>query len=161
MSLVGEFTDFLGLQVKQMEDVIFISQRKYAKSIVKKFGLDNAIHKKTSSATHVKLTKDDSGVHVDQSLHKSMIGSLLYLTASRPNIFYVGVCDRYQVEPKISHLIQVKRIKKYINGTIDHGILYSHNTNSTLVGYCDADWAESANDRKITSGGCCFFLAII
>ncbi|XP_057418935.1 uncharacterized mitochondrial protein AtMg00810-like [Lotus japonicus] len=142
MSLVGELTYFLGLQVKQMEDTLFITQSKYAKGIVKKFVLENAGHKRTPAATHIKLTKDEKGTDVDPSLYRSMIGSLLYLTASRPDItFAVGVCARYQAEPKTSHLIQVKRIIKYISGTSDYGILYSHNTNSVLTGYCDADWA--------------------
>ncbi|KAK2353896.1 hypothetical protein QL285_091476 [Trifolium repens] len=87
-----------------------------------------------------------------------MIGSLLYLTASRPNITYaVGVCVRYQADPKVSHLTQVKRILKYVNGTCDYGIMYSHCEDSALYGYCDADWDGSADDRKSTSGGC-FFL---
>ncbi|KAL3027728.1 hypothetical protein AAZX31_03G072200 [Glycine max] len=87
-----------------------------------------------------------------------MIGSLLYLTASRPDItFAVGVCARYQANPKISHLNQVKRILKYVNGTSDYGIMYCHCSDSMLVGYCDADWAGSADDRKSTSGGC-FYL---
>ncbi|XP_057444286.1 uncharacterized protein LOC130736472 [Lotus japonicus] len=142
MSLVGELTYFLGLQVKQMEDTLFITQSKYAKGIVKKFGLENAGHKRTPAATHIKLTKDEKGTDVDPSLYRSMIGSLLYLTASRPDItFAVGVCARYQAEPKTSHLIQVKRIIKYISGTSDYGILYSHNTNSVLTDvmtlFCD------------------------
>jgi len=141
MSLVGELTYFLGLQVKQMEDMIFIYQSNYAKNIVKKFGLDNASHKSSPATTHLKLSKDENGVAVDQSLYRSMIGSLLYLTTSRPDItFVVGVCARYQAEPKMSHLIQVKRILKYINGTTNYGILYSHSENSRLIGYCDADW---------------------
>jgi len=83
---------------------------------VKKFGLENASHKRTPTATHLKLSKDENGVVVDQSLYKSMIGSFLYLTTSRPDItFVVGVCARYQAEPKMSHLVQVKRILKYIN----------------------------------------------
>ncbi|CAM8999265.1 unnamed protein product [Rhodiola kirilowii] len=87
-----------------------------------------------------------------------MIGSLLYLTASRPDIAYaVGVCARYQADPKESHLLQVKRIIKYVCGTIDFGIRYIKDTNPYLVGYCDADWAGNAEDRKSTSGGC-FFL---
>jgi hypothetical protein len=87
-----------------------------------------------------------------------MIGSLLYLTASRPDIaFAVGVCARYQAAPKVSHLTQVKRILKYVSGTCDYGMMYSHCNDSTLVGYCDADWAGSADDIKSTSGGC-FFL---
>ncbi|MCI13171.1 gag-pol polyprotein [Trifolium medium] len=158
MSLVGELTFFLGLQVKQMEGSIFISQSKYAKNIVKKFGMENASHKRTLAATHLKLTKDEKGVDVDQSQYRSMIGSLLYLTASRPDItFVVDVCARYQSEPKMSHLTQVKRILKYVNGTCDYGILYTHGENSMLIGYCDADWAGSADDRKSTSGAC-FFL---
>ena len=158
MSLVGELTYFLGLQVKQMEDTIFISQSKYSKNIVKKFGMESATHKRTPAATHIKLTKDEKGVSVDQSLYRSIIGSLLYLTASRPDIsFAVGVCARYQAEPKMSHLTQVKRILKYVNGTSDYGIMYSHGEDSRLTGYCDADWAGSAYDRKSTSGGC-FFL---
>ncbi|CAJ2670589.1 unnamed protein product [Trifolium pratense] len=158
MSLVGELTYFLGLQVKQMEDTIFISQSKYARNIVKKFGMESAAHKRTPAATHLKLTKDEKGVDVDQSLYRSMIGSLLYLTASRPDItFAVGVCARYQAEPKMSHLAQVKRILKYVNGTCDYGILYTHGENSMLVGYCDADWAGCADDRKSTSRAC-FFL---
>jgi len=126
MSLVGELTYFLGLQVKQMEDTIFISHSKYAKNIMKKFGMNNGGHKRTSAATQLKLTKDENGVDVDKSMYRSIIGSLLYLTASRPDItFTVGVCARYQAEPKMSHLTQVKRILKYINNTSDYEILYS------------------------------------
>ncbi|XP_057426163.1 uncharacterized mitochondrial protein AtMg00810-like [Lotus japonicus] len=158
MSMVGELNYFLGLQVKQMDDSMFISQSKYAKELVKKIGLENSTHKRTPAATHVKLTKDENGVDVDQSLYRSMIGSLLYLIASRPDIaFSVGVCARYQAAPKESHLLQVKRIIKYISGTIDYGIFYAHNTDPKLIGYCDADWAGNADDRKSTSGGC-FFL---
>jgi hypothetical protein len=87
-----------------------------------------------------------------------MIGSLLYLTVSRPDItFVVGVCARYQAEPKMSHLTQAKRILKYINSTSDNRILYSHSENSMLIGYYDVDWEGSADDRKSTSEGC-FFL---
>ncbi|XP_045791237.1 secreted RxLR effector protein 161-like [Trifolium pratense] len=126
--------------------------------MIKKFGMDIAAHKKTPAATHLKLTKDEKGIDVDQSLYRSMIGSLLYLTTSRPDItFAVGVCARYQAKPKMSHLVQVKRVLKYINGTSDYGILYSQTKNSTLVGYCDADWVGSADERKSTSGSC-FFL---
>ncbi|CAM8923229.1 unnamed protein product [Rhodiola kirilowii] len=131
MSMVGEMNYFLGLQ---------------------------ASHKRTPAATHLKITKDDAGKKVDQILYRSMIGSLLYLTASRLDIAYaVGVCARYQADPKESHLLQVKRIIKYVCGTIDFGIWYTKDTNPCLVGYCDADWAGNAEDRKSTSGGC-FFL---
>lgn len=97
MSLVGELTYFLKLQVRLMDGNIFIFQSKYAKNIVKKFGMENASHKRTPAPTHLKLTKDEKGINMDQILNKSMIGSLLYLTSSRLNItFDVGVCARYQ-----------------------------------------------------------------
>lgn len=158
MSLVGELTYFLGLQVKQMEDSIFLCQSKYARSIMKKFSLENASHKRTPAPTHLKLSKDEKGFSVDQSLYRSMIDNLLYLTISRPDVnFVVGVCPRYQPEPKVSHISQVKRILKYVKGTSEYGILYSHDSNYMLVGYCDADWTDSVDDRKSTYGGC-FFL---
>ncbi|XP_050916037.1 uncharacterized mitochondrial protein AtMg00810-like [Lathyrus oleraceus] len=139
MSLIGELAYFLGLQVKQMDDIIFISQSKYAKSILKKFGMENASHQRKHAPTHLKLTKDEKGVNMDQILYRSMIGSLLYLTSSMPDIiFVVGVYDRYQSEPKMSHITQVKRILKYINGTSYYGMLFSHNANSLLTGYYDA-----------------------
>ncbi|CAM8929073.1 unnamed protein product [Rhodiola kirilowii] len=136
MSMVGEMCYFLGLQVKQKADDIFISQSKYARNLIKKFDLEKATHKRTPSATHVKITKDEAGTSVDQTLYKSMIGSLLYLTSSRPDIadHAVGVCARYQANPKESHLMNVKRIIRYVCGTADYGLWYTKDTNSCLVG---------------------------
>ena len=108
--------------------------------------------------THVKITKDIDGARADHKLYRSIIGSLLYLTASRPDIAYaVGICVRYQADPRTSHLETVKWIYKYVHGTSNFGILYSYETTSILVRYCDADWASSSDDRKSTFGGC-FFL---
>ena len=96
MSMVGELTFFLGLQVKQKKEGIFISQEKYARNIVKKFGLDSKKHASTPMSSSTKLNVDSSGVEVSPILYRSIIGSLLYLTASRPNIsFSVGVCAQY------------------------------------------------------------------
>ncbi|KAL0560235.1 hypothetical protein IC582_000635 [Cucumis melo] len=149
---------FQGLQIKQKNDGIFISQEKYARNMVKKFGLEQARNKRTPAATHVKLTKDTEGAEVDHKLYRSIVGSLLYLTASRPDIAYaVGICACYQVDLHITHLEAVKRILKYVHGTSDFGMMYSYDTTLTLVGYCDADWAGSVDDRKSTSRGC-FFL---
>lgn len=98
--------------------VNWISQSKYAKSIVKKFGLESASSKRTSVASHVKISKDDDGIFVDQCLYISIIGSPLYLTASRPDIAsVVGICARYQEKPKNNHLLYSKGIVKYICGT--------------------------------------------
>ncbi|CAM8917209.1 unnamed protein product [Rhodiola kirilowii] len=158
MTMVGELSYFLELQVKQTMDGIFISQSKYARNLIKKFDLEKAAHKRTPATTHVKITKDEGGTSVYQTFYMSMIGSLLYLTASRPDIAHVvGVCARYQDNPKERHLMNVKRIIKYVCGTVDYGLRYTKDTNSCLVGYCDADWAGNAEDRKSTSGGC-FFL---
>ena len=94
-------------------------------------------------------------VDVDQTLYRSMIVSLLYLTASRPDLaFSVGVCDRFQSYLKQSHLSAVKRIIKYVSGTVEYGILYTYDTNCSLAGYTDADWASSLDDCKSTFGGC-------
>ncbi|KAL0556491.1 hypothetical protein IC582_005005 [Cucumis melo] len=158
MSMVGELSYFLGLQIKQKNDGIFISQEKYAKDMVKKFGLEQARNKRTPAAAHVKLTRDTDGAEVGHKLYRSIVGSLLYLTASRPDIAYVvGICARFQADPCISHLEVVKRILKYVHGTSDFGMMYFYGTTPTLVGYCDADWTGSADDRKSTSEGC-FFL---
>ncbi|CAM8947876.1 unnamed protein product [Rhodiola kirilowii] len=140
MSMVGEMNYFLGLQVVQSKEWIFLTQAKYARNLVKKFGPDKAAHKRTPAATHVKITKDDAGASVDQTLYRSMIGSLLYLTASRPDICQAaGVCARYQADPKESHLLQVKRIIKYVSGTADYGRWYTRDTSGCIVGYHNAD----------------------
>ncbi|CAM8901852.1 unnamed protein product [Rhodiola kirilowii] len=142
ISMVGEMNYFLGLKVKQKDSGIFISQSKCAKNVIKKFDLEKASRKRTPTATHLKITKDDAGTNVDQTLYRSMVGSLPYLIASRPHIAYaVGVCARYQANLKESHLLQVKRIIKYICGNANYGIWYTKDTNTFLVGYCDADWA--------------------
>ena len=89
---------------------------------------------------NVKLIIDLFGKSVDSSLYRSMIGSLLYLTASRPDISYnVRVCVRYQANPKESHMIALKRIIKYVKTTTDFGVWYSKDTNDVLAGYSDAD----------------------
>ena len=101
MSMVGEFNFFLGLQVKQTKGEIFISQSKYAKKLVQRFGLGKAKHVKTSMSTTLKLTKDESGVSVDPTLYRSMIRSIVYLTTSHLDICYnIRVCARYQSDLK-------------------------------------------------------------
>ena len=93
MSMVGELTFFLGLQVRQLEGGMFISQSKYAKDLVKKFGLDFAKHARTPMSTFINLSKDTSEKDVEKTLYRSMIGNLLYWTSSHPDIaFSVGVC---------------------------------------------------------------------
>jgi len=155
MSMIGELTYFLGMQVKQTSEGIFISQAKYAKDLVKRFGLDGKSHARTPTSTNVKISANLTSKQVNPTLYKSMIGSLLYLTASRPDIaFSFRVCARFQANPKESHLTAVKRIIRYVNATVNYGICFSRETNLVLAGYSDADWAGNADDRKSTSGGC-------
>ncbi|CAL8999958.1 unnamed protein product [Prunus brigantina] len=105
-------------------------------------------------STSAKIHRDLHGKSVDQTLYRSMIGSLLYLTASRPDISYsVGVCARFQSDPKESHLFAVKRIIKYVSGTFEFGLWYTYDTCVNLVGYSDVDWAGCSDDRKSTSEG--------
>ena len=110
---------------------------------------------RTPVSLNVKLTVNLLGKSVDPSLYRRMIGSLPYLTASRPNISYsVRVCARYQANPKESHMTTLKRIIKYVKTTIDFSVWYSKDTNDVLAGYFDTDWAGNADDRKSTLGGC-------
>lgn len=111
MSMVGELNYFLGLQVKQRKDEIFISQEKYAKNLVKKFDLDSKKHASTPMSSLARLSSNPSGVEVNLTLYRSIIGSLLYLTASKLDMaFSVGVCARFQATPKQSHIMAIKRI---------------------------------------------------
>ena len=123
MFMMGELNYFLGLQIKQKSDVIFINQIKYTRELIKKFGLEDAKISKTPMATTTKLDKDKQDKNIDIKLYRSMIGSLYYLTASRPDImFSVCLCVRLQSCLKESHLIMVKRIIRYLKGTIGMGL---------------------------------------
>ncbi|GFQ00422.1 uncharacterized mitochondrial protein atmg00810 [Phtheirospermum japonicum] len=139
----GNLSYFLGFQIKQLDDGIFLFQNKYANNLVKKFGLENEKPKKSPLGETGKLNRNDAGVSVDNTVYRSMIGSLLYLTASRPDIMYsVCLCARYQANPKESHMKVVKRIIKYVAGTSELGLWYTKDTCTELVGYTDSDWAD-------------------
>ncbi|GJW68812.1 putative ribonuclease H-like domain-containing protein [Tanacetum coccineum] len=157
MSSMGELTFFLGLQVKQNKEGIFISQDKYVAEILKKFDLVSVKTAITPMETKVALTKDEEAVDVDVHLYRSMIGSLMYLTASRPDIMYaVCVCSRFQVTPKTSHLNAVKRIFKYLKGKPNLGLWYPRESPFDLEAFSDSDYGGSNLDRKSTTGGCQF-----
>ncbi|GJY05731.1 hypothetical protein Tco_0371671 [Tanacetum coccineum] len=154
---MGELTFFLGLQVKQNKAGIFISQDKYVAEILKKFDLVNVKTAITPMETKVALTKDKEAVDVDVHLYRSMIGSLMYLTASRPDIMYaVCVCSRFQVTPKTSHLNAMKRIFKYLKGKPHLGLWYPRESPFDLEAFSDSDYGGSNLDRKSTTGGCQF-----
>ena len=157
MSMMGELKYFLGLQIKQTQEGIFINQSKYCKELIKRFGMDSAKHMSTPMSTNCYLDKDESGQSIDIKQYRGMIGSLLYLSASRPDImFSVCMCARFQSNPKQSHLSAVKRIMRYLLGTINLGLWYPKNSTCNLIGYSDSDFAGSKTDRKSTSGTCQF-----
>ncbi|GJS79357.1 putative ribonuclease H-like domain-containing protein [Tanacetum coccineum] len=157
MSSMGELTFFLRLQVKQKEDGIFISQDKYVAEILKKFDFANVKTASTPIETQKPLVKDEEASDVDVHLYRSMIGSLMYLTASRPDImFAVCACSRFQVTPKSSHLSAVKRIFRYLKGKPKLGLWYPKVSSFDLESYSDSDYAGANLDRKSTIGGCQF-----
>jgi hypothetical protein len=157
MSMMGELNLFLGFQVKQLKEGIFLCQIKYTHDILKKFNMEYAKPIKTPMGTNGHLDLDIGGKSVDQKVYRSMIGSLLYLCASRPDIMLsVCLCARFQSNPKECHLRAIKRIMRYLVHTSHLGLWYPKGSNFKLVGYSDADYARCKIDRKSTFGTCQF-----
>ncbi|GJX76458.1 putative ribonuclease H-like domain-containing protein [Tanacetum coccineum] len=153
-SYMGELIFFLGLQVKQKKDGIFISQDKYVEEILKKFGFIEVKTPSTQMETQKPLLKDEDGEEVDVHMYRSMIGSLMYLTSSSSDImFEVCACARYQVNLKVSHLHAVKKIFRYLKGQPKLGLWYLKDYPFDLVAYTDSDYAGASLDRKSTTGG--------
>ncbi|GKD28136.1 putative ribonuclease H-like domain-containing protein, partial [Tanacetum coccineum] len=157
MSSMGELTFFLGLQVKQKDDGIFISQDKYVADILKKFDFATVKTAITPIETNKALLKDEEAEDVDVYLYRLMIGSLMYLIASRPDImFAICACARFQVTPKVSHLHAMKRIFRYLKGQPKLGLWYPRDSPFDLEAFSDSDYAGASLDRKSTTGGCQF-----
>ncbi|GJZ16866.1 retrovirus-related pol polyprotein from transposon TNT 1-94 [Tanacetum coccineum] len=155
MSMMGELTYFLGFQIKQDFRGISICQEKYVKDLLKKYDLADSASVKCLMLPPNNLGPDESGVSVNETLFRGMIGSLMYLTASRPDIqFSTCLCARYQANPKESHLVAVKRIFRYLKGTPNLGLWYPKGSGFDLKAYSDSDYAGCNLDRKSTLGGC-------
>nr|GEX28679.1 hypothetical protein [Tanacetum cinerariifolium] len=153
MSSMGELILFLGLQVKQKKDGIFISQDKYVAKILRKFRLSEGKSASTPIDAEKPLLKDSDGEDVDVHTYRSMIGSLMYLTSSRPDImFAVCACARFQVTLKLSHLNAVKRIFRYLKGKPCLGLWYLKDSPFDLVAYSDSDYAVEASVRRCPNG---------
>ncbi|GJW67874.1 putative ribonuclease H-like domain-containing protein [Tanacetum coccineum] len=145
------------IYVQQRKKGIFISQDKYVHQILRKFNYTDVKSASTPTDLEKPLVKDADADDVDEHLYRSMIGSLMYLTASRPDImFAVCACARFQVSPKTSHLLAVKRIFRYLKGKPSLGLWYSKDSPLELVAYTDSDYAGATLDRKSTTGGCQF-----
>ncbi|GJU91679.1 hypothetical protein Tco_1304102 [Tanacetum coccineum] len=157
--LVQVYVDdiIFGLQVKQKKDDIFICQDKYVAKILKKFGFTDVTTASPPMETQKPLINDEDGEEVNVHMYRSMIGSLMYLTSSRPDItFAVCACARYQVNTKVSHLHAVKRIFKYLKGQPRLGLWYIKYSPFDFVAYTNSDYAGASLDRKSTTGGCQF-----
>ncbi|KAJ9561586.1 hypothetical protein OSB04_006746 [Centaurea solstitialis] len=153
MSMMGGINFFLGLQVKQFTDGIFINQSKYIFDLLKKYDMSSCNSIGTPMATGNKIGPDHEGKDVDLRTYRGMVGSLMYLTASRPDfMFATCVCARYQAKPKESHLAAVKRIFRYLKGTPYYGLWYPKGLGFELQAYSDADYGGCNMDRKSTSG---------
>ncbi|GKE36864.1 putative ribonuclease H-like domain-containing protein [Tanacetum coccineum] len=161
MSSMGECTFFLGLQVKQQPNGIFISQDKYVADILKKFDFCYIRTATTPIESNKPLVKDEDGVDVDVHVYRSMIGSLMYLTASRPDImFAVCACARFQVNLKASHLNAVKMIFRYLKHQPKLGLWYPRDSPFELEAFLDSDYRGANLDRKsiteyVTAASCC------
>ncbi|XP_071688556.1 uncharacterized mitochondrial protein AtMg00810-like [Rutidosis leptorrhynchoides] len=155
MSNLCKLNHFLGLQVKQSPEGIFINQSTYVLNLIKKYGFRNCSTLKTPMSVSEKLSKDESRKSVCEKTYRGMIGSLLYLTASKLDIMFATcLCARYQADPKDSHYKAVKRIFRYLKGTPNLGLWYPKGSGFDLIRYTDVDYAGCKLDRKSTSGGC-------
>ncbi|KAK3153574.1 hypothetical protein QOZ80_2BG0177540 [Eleusine coracana subsp. coracana] len=157
MSMMGELTFFFGLQNKQCKKCTFIHQAKYTKDLLKKFNMVNVKSLFIPMSTTMTLDPDEDYEAVEQREYKSMIGSLLYMMVTRPDIhFGVCLCARFQTSPRVTHRKAVKRIFRYLKYILEFGLWYSASSSLDLIGYSDADFVGCRIDRNNTSGTCHF-----
>lgn len=125
MSMFGENKFFVGLQIQQGRNGIYITQSKYIKEILKKFGMEDSKPFGTPMCTRLKFTKDDDSKEVDQTLYRSMIRKLQYVVHTRPDIaLEIGIVARFSTKPRENHMMAIKRILRYLKGTEDYGLWY-------------------------------------
>ncbi|GJY27428.1 retrotransposon protein, putative, ty1-copia subclass [Tanacetum coccineum] len=152
-SMMGKLSFFLGLKISQSPRGIFLNKSKYALESLKKYGMETCVLVDTPMVEKSKLDKDPQGKAVDPTRCCRMIGTLMYLTSSRPNlVFFVCICARYQEKPAKKHLHAVKRIFRYLRGTINMGLWYSKDSCIALTAFADADHAGCQDTRKSTFG---------
>jgi hypothetical protein len=143
--------------VKETKQGTFVHQAKYTNDLIKKFNMAELKPVSTPKSSAASLSPDEDGEAVGQKEYRSMIGSLLYLIATRPDIqFTVGLCARFQASPRSSHRMAVQRVFRYLKHTLEFEIWYSASSSLDLVGFPDADFVGCRIDRKSTSGTCHF-----
>ena len=158
MTDLGEMTYFLGIEVHQQQHDVFICQKKYAKEILKKFRMEECKPTSTPMNQKEKFCKEDGAEKADEGLFRSMIGCLMYLTSTRPDIMYVvSLLSRYMHCASKNNFQATKRVLRYVKGTIDYGIKFSQVKIFILHGYSDNDWTGCVDDMQSTSGYCFSF----
>ncbi|XP_020533800.1 uncharacterized mitochondrial protein AtMg00810-like [Jatropha curcas] len=153
MKELGELNHFLRLEVECTKDGVFLCQQKYAKDLLQKYGMLNCKSLALPIEINTKLSISEGKDLEDSKMYRQIIGSLIYLTLTRPDIaFTVGVASLFMQNPKKPHLEVVRRILRYIKGTIDLGLFYKSKVDCKLEGYCDADYAGDYDTRRSTTG---------
>jgi transposase InsO family protein len=154
MSDLGKMKHFLGVEVKQCAGGIFICQRRYAREVLARFGMEDSNAVKNPIVPGTKLRKDEGGVRVDETQFKQVVGSLMYLTVTRPDLMFgVSLISRFMSRPTMAHWLAAKRILRYLKGTINLGMFYRKQENNLkLVAFTDSDYAGDLDDRRSTSG---------
>eukprot|EP00253_Pinus_taeda_P014380 PITA_14380 len=153
MTDLGLLQYCVGVEVWQTENNIFLSQSKYAKILVDRFRMQDCKLATTPMEPGLKLSTQSSSPLVDETLFRQLVGSLIYLTATRPDInFAVSYISRFMSAPEADHWIAAKRVLRYVRGTPDYGLLYTRSSDPILSGYTDFDWAGSVDDQKSIVG---------
>jgi len=151
MTDIGLMSYYLGIEVKQMEKGIFISQGSFARKMVKKFKMNNCKHVSTLVEYGIKFSKHEEGERVDPTIFKSLVRSLRYLTCTKPNSLWSGLVSCYMESPTTTHFKAAKTILCYGKCRIDFGLLYPSSNEFKFVGYSDSDWGGDVDDRKSTT----------
>ncbi|KAK2996036.1 hypothetical protein RJ640_002196 [Escallonia rubra] len=155
MNDMGLLKHFLGMEIHQDDEGVFICQKNYAEKVLKKFRMYGCNPKATPLIVGEKLKREDGGSKVDATFYRSLVGNLLYLTATRPDImFAASLLSRFMQAPSHFHLGAAKRVLRYIQGTIDYGIMNGRSKEVKLIGFCDSDFGGCKDDMKSTSGYC-------
>ncbi|CAL8994678.1 unnamed protein product, partial [Prunus brigantina] len=163
MTDLGLLHYFLGMGVVQTDKHIFIHQKKYAMKLLEKFGMRDCKSVAIPLVVNEKLCKEDGSEAANESEFRQIVGSLLYLTATRPDVMFASsLLARFMHNPTKKHMGTAKRVLRYVQGTLDFGIEFAKGKTATLIGYCDSDWAGSEDDMRCTSGyaftlGSCMF----
>ena len=155
MSDLGLLSYYLGIEVKQGQNMITLGQAVYVKKLLEKAGMTAYKPISTPMEVRLKLSTKSTTPEVDATMYRSLVGSLRYLVHTRPDIaFAVGYVSRFMEKPRQEHLVAVKHLLRYIAGTVDYDIVYSKllSGDNRLTGYSDSDWGGDADERRSTAG---------